>query len=179
MLTNKKIMIQKESAIRIIECFNRLGQDYYSNLYSEEDIEYARQRLIERGLTESEAESFPYEKDESNPFNSRHDAKVFIKWLQKYFGITVLPEVILNNKSLDQLAETLSENIERDDMTILHKIILLYGYAYDNVASENCAEEIEETLSDYFDDYIDDGEDKISQTAEEIFSTVRNRMKML
>ena len=90
MLTNKKIMIQKESAIRIIECFNRLGQDYYSNLYSEEDIEYARQRLIERGLTESEAESFPYEKDESNPFNSRHDAKVFIKWLQKYFGITTL-----------------------------------------------------------------------------------------
>ena len=68
-LTNKKIMIQKESAIRIIECFNRLGQDYYSNLYSEEDIEYARQRLIERGLTESEAESFPYEKGESNPFN--------------------------------------------------------------------------------------------------------------
>ena len=64
-------------------------------------------------------------------------------------------------------------------MTILHKIILLYGYAYDNVASENCAQEIEETISDYFDDDIDDGEDKISQAAEEIFSTVRNRMKML
>ena len=116
-------MIRKETAAKLIECFGRLGQNYDYITYDD---------TIAGEI--------------SNPFNSRSEAKAFVKWVVKYFNIDIPSETVLKNSSLKQLLETLSADIESNDLDILLKISEYYGKCWDRVLCQDFKESISDTI---------------------------------
>lgn len=145
-------MIRKETAIKLIECFERLGQEY--DYYTDDNI--TNEKI-------------------GNPFNNRSEAKAFVKWIATYFHISIPSEVVLNNNSLEQLAEKLSINIEVNDFEILSKIIDYYVKCWDRVICMDFQESISDTIR-YSNECLED--EIIEDMAEEIYDEVKERMQM-
>ena len=146
------IMIRKETVEKMIECFGCLGQDYYYVT----DYDIADEKI-------------------ANPFNSRSEAKAFVKWMAKYFNIDIPSETVLKNSTLEQLKETLSAGIEGNDLDILLKIIGYYGKCWDRVLCLDFKESISDTIR-YSHEYLND--EIIEDISEEIYDELRDRMQM-
>lgn len=82
---------------------------------------------------------------------------------------------MLNNNSLEQLAEKLSINIEVNDFEILSKIIDYYVKCWDRVMCMDFQESISDTIR-YSNECLED--EIIEDMAEEIYDEVKERMQM-
>ena len=111
----------------------------------------------------------------SNPFNSRSEAKAFVKWVVKYFNIDIPSETVLKNSSLKQLLETLSADIESNDLDILLKISEYYGKCWDRVLCQDFKESISDTIR-FSHEYLND--EIIEDISDEIYDELRDRMQM-
>ena len=93
----------------------------------------------------------------------------------KVFHIDIPSETVLKNSSLKQLLETLSADIENNDLDILLKISEYYGECWDRVLCQDFKESISDTIR-FSHEYLND--EIIEDISDEIYDELRDRMQM-
>ena len=111
--------------------------------------------------------------------NDLSKVRQFVKWLKTVLDISIPNDVLLNNRSMDELLPKLASSINLEDVDVLARLCIVYeemtnihlGGLLDQIRSA-----IEFDMNDFLDNVIDNVADSIDRAKDEQWAKTKKRL---
>ncbi len=112
-------------------------------------------------------------------YENRSEVRQFVKWLKTVLDISIPNDVLLNNRSMDELLPKLASSINLEDVDVLARLCIVYeemtnihlGGLLDQIRSA-----IEFDMNDFLDNVIDNVADSIDRAKDEQWAKTKKRL---
>lgn len=112
-------------------------------------------------------------------YENRSEVRQFVKWLKTVLDISIPNDMLLNNRSMDELLPKLASSINLEDVDVLARLCIVYeemtnihlGGLLDQIRSA-----IEFDMNDFLDNVIDNVADSIDRAKDEQWAKTKKRL---
>lgn len=115
-------------------------------------------------------------------FKNRSGVRQFVKWLKTVLDVSIMNDVLLNNRDIDELLPKLASFIKLEDADVLARLCIVYeemisihlGGLLDQIRSA-----LEFKMNDFLDNVIDEVADSIHQAKDEQWTESKRQLTLM